>query len=154
MTERRLTLVTVPKERRSRCAVVPCEALAAHDTSPASPKRVGKYRVIAELGSGGMGIVYLAQSRLGERVALKVIRPDLARNAEFAGGLPARQKLPPRSADRASRRSEPTPRDQPSVQGHQRALSPGNDFAETPASVKVSRRSHPRREISDTIAAR
>jgi hypothetical protein len=28
VTEGRLTLVTLPKQRRSRCAVVPCEALA------------------------------------------------------------------------------------------------------------------------------
>ena len=40
-----------------------------------------RYRVLAVLGSGGMGAVYLAEHRVMERrVALKVIRPDLVDN--------------------------------------------------------------------------
>lgn len=47
------------------------------------PKKIRNYQILAELGSGGMGVVYLAQAPRGERVALKVIRPELARNADF-----------------------------------------------------------------------
>lgn len=49
----------------------------------AIPKRIGKYRILRELGGGGMGLVYLAESRVHGRVALKVIRPELARDPEF-----------------------------------------------------------------------
>jgi YVTN family beta-propeller protein len=52
---------------------------------PLSPgSRVGPYVVEAELGRGGMGVVYVAtEERLGRRVALKVIAPELARDATF-----------------------------------------------------------------------
>jgi hypothetical protein len=44
----------------------------------------GRYQILATLGSGGMGMVYKAHDRsLDENVALKVIRPDLARQAHL-----------------------------------------------------------------------
>jgi serine/threonine protein kinase len=46
--------------------------------------RVGPYDVTALLGAGGMGVVYRAtDSKLGRDVALKVIRPELARDAQY-----------------------------------------------------------------------
>ncbi|HEX6382110.1 MAG TPA: serine/threonine-protein kinase, partial [Acidimicrobiia bacterium] len=47
------------------------------------PRRVGRYQVLARLGSGGMGRVYLARSYENRQVALKVIRPDLAEDPTF-----------------------------------------------------------------------
>ncbi|MCA8966822.1 MAG: serine/threonine protein kinase, partial [Planctomycetes bacterium] len=41
------------------------------------PERLGDFRLLRQIGSGGMGIVYLArQVSLGRDVALKLVRPD------------------------------------------------------------------------------
>lgn len=47
------------------------------------PRVVGSFRLHRRLGAGGMGVVYLGSDRRGQRVALKVIRPDLAEDEEF-----------------------------------------------------------------------
>ncbi|MGW0033365.1 serine/threonine-protein kinase [Streptomyces sp. NPDC003314] len=47
------------------------------------PRIVGSFRLHRRLGAGGMGVVYLGSDRRGQRVALKVIRPDLAEDQEF-----------------------------------------------------------------------
>lgn len=46
-------------------------------------KTVGAYRIERVLGVGGMGYVYLATGPDGERVALKMVKADLARDHVF-----------------------------------------------------------------------
>lgn len=60
------------------CGVGVFEALEAGD-----PRQVGRYRIVARLGAGGMGRVYLGRSPGGRAVAVKVVRPELAEDAEF-----------------------------------------------------------------------
>jgi eukaryotic-like serine/threonine-protein kinase len=50
---------------------------------PGDPEMIGTYRITGRLGAGGMGVVYLAQSPSGRRVAVKVIRGDLAGDVDF-----------------------------------------------------------------------
>jgi serine/threonine protein kinase len=54
------------------------EPLSAND-----PQVVGEFQLRARLGAGGMGRVYLAYSRAGRAVAVKVIHPQLAQDPEF-----------------------------------------------------------------------
>jgi hypothetical protein len=50
---------------------------------PEDPQRVGRYRLLKRLGTGAMGRVYLGQSPSGRQVAVKIIRAELADNADF-----------------------------------------------------------------------
>src|SRR4051794_16600793 len=47
------------------------------------PRRIGPYTLLGRLGAGGMGAVYLGRSSGGRTVAVKVVRPELAGDAEF-----------------------------------------------------------------------
>jgi serine/threonine protein kinase len=50
---------------------------------PGDPQLIGPYRLVGQLGSGGMGRVFLGLSAGGRPVAVKVIRADLAADQEF-----------------------------------------------------------------------
>jgi serine/threonine protein kinase len=50
---------------------------------PGDPQWAGPYRLLGRLGSGGMGQVFLGRSAGGRPVAVKVIRADLAGDANF-----------------------------------------------------------------------
>lgn len=51
--------------------------------APDDPAEIGGYRLVARLGEGGMGLVYLAATQSGRRLAIKVIRREHAANPEF-----------------------------------------------------------------------
>ncbi|MFJ5608319.1 serine/threonine-protein kinase [Streptomyces sp. NPDC093221] len=50
---------------------------------PGDPGTVGPYRTLARIGTGGMATVYLARSRGGRSVAVKVMHADLARELPY-----------------------------------------------------------------------
>ena len=50
---------------------------------PGDPRRVGPYVLIGRLGAGGMGEVFFGRSRAGRPVAVKLIYPVFANDAEF-----------------------------------------------------------------------
>ncbi len=62
------------------------QAAATIDTAAPPPRELTehpRYRLLQQIGSGGMGVVYKAEHRLMERpVALKLIRPTLVSNPQ------------------------------------------------------------------------
>ena len=68
------------------------EAEAGKVQPPASSPReklplgtdLGPYRLISDLGTGGMGLLYIGEHRtIGRRMAIKVLNPDLAQRADI-----------------------------------------------------------------------
>jgi len=49
------------------------------------PERLGEYWLTGRLGSGGMGVVYLARDRDGQYVAIKLVHAALVNDPEFRG---------------------------------------------------------------------
>jgi eukaryotic-like serine/threonine-protein kinase len=47
------------------------------------PEWIGPYRILGRLGAGGMGTVFLGRAGDGARVAVKVVRPELAGDPAF-----------------------------------------------------------------------
>lgn len=89
-TDREVTLVSAGQEPRVQARVTERPAPASADLGGGQQPPVpgdlvaDRYRVGAIIGAGGMGIVYEATHvELGTKVALKVIRPDIAQNSSI-----------------------------------------------------------------------
>ncbi|MCZ4118774.1 serine/threonine-protein kinase [Streptomyces sp. H39-S7] len=64
----------------SACGDVP-GALGA--LRPEDPREIAGYRLLARIGEGGLGAVYLSHAPSGQPVALKVVRREYARDRDF-----------------------------------------------------------------------
>ncbi|MFD6288949.1 bifunctional serine/threonine-protein kinase/ABC transporter substrate-binding protein [Streptomyces sp. NPDC060205] len=50
---------------------------------PTDPARIGGHRLLARLGAGGMGVVYLGRTEAGALAAVKVVRSEYADEPDF-----------------------------------------------------------------------
>ncbi|MES9539851.1 protein kinase [Actinomadura sp. NPDC000600] len=59
------------------------DATTLGELRPDDPTRIGRYRIEAKIGEGGMGAVYLGRDPDGRAVAVKVVRAELAGDRTF-----------------------------------------------------------------------
>jgi serine/threonine protein kinase len=64
---------------------MPPQRSAGTEPEAERPRYAGQYLLEAELGSGGMGVVHLARSASGLRLAVKVVHAEFAQDPEFRG---------------------------------------------------------------------
>jgi tetratricopeptide (TPR) repeat protein len=75
--------------------IVVDDAVHAALQEPSAGGLVGHFRVLREIGRGGMGIVYLAEDlKLERQVALKLLPPGLHRNREWLHRFEREARLP------------------------------------------------------------
>src|SRR5262245_48063383 len=60
------------------------EAAGAGAPDPLIGRKVGNYRLVKQLGAGGMGVVYSAEHELmGKMAAVKMLLPELSANQDI-----------------------------------------------------------------------
>ncbi len=70
-------------------------------------KTLSHYRIVEKLGAGGMGEVYVAEdTTLSRKVALKVLPPEMAENAERRARFQRKAKAVAASTSSQSIRSK------------------------------------------------
>ena len=62
---------------------MPAGGSVVSELQPGDPQAIGPYRLVGQLGQGGMGRVYLGVSPGGRPVAVKAIRAELAADPQF-----------------------------------------------------------------------
>lgn len=94
------------------------DQLTQHD-----PRRIGPFEVLGRLGAGGMGLVYLARSASGRRVAIKTVRTELAEDQLFRVRF-TREVEAARRSPASTRRPSSTPTPGPPCRGWPPRTSP------------------------------
>lgn len=61
----------------------PGAAPQIHPLEPSDPQELGGYELLGRIGAGGMGAVYLAETRTGRKLALKAILKEYVQDPEF-----------------------------------------------------------------------
>lgn len=61
----------------------PGAAPQIHPLDPSDPQELGGYELLGRIGAGGMGVVYLAETRTGRKLALKAILKEYVQDPEF-----------------------------------------------------------------------
>jgi len=81
----------------------PAKPTTLTDLRPDDPVEIDDYRLLGQLGVGGMGTVYLGQGPDGAKVAIKLVHTHLARDARFRIRFAGEVRAPSRSRASARR---------------------------------------------------